>query len=357
MDGTDYTATNGTTVTLTVAAQSGDNVVVLSFASFQVADALLTTGGTMTGDLNLGANSLSLGANNANSPQILFENSDGVTGDAALSTYDDASGTMLVMGSNFYINSSGSESRFNTSEESSAVMLNRNGDLNLLTGGTGATATTRLKIDSSGKVGIGVTPSSALHIAGAGTNNQLKLERTGDGTGSYYIAATENSLVFMSDLTNERMRLDSSGAVTMPAQPAFLARPASNQSNLPINATTTIAFGTEIFDQNADFNNSTNIFTAPVTGKYLLTTGLYSRSLDHDTSYYQLELATSNRVYYDIISMSGFDADVAYYEFKICVLADMDAGDTAFVRMGIPNNGSAQVQIDTVSNFSGHLVA
>ena len=37
VDGTDYTATNGTTITLTVAAQSGDNVVVISQASFQVA--------------------------------------------------------------------------------------------------------------------------------------------------------------------------------------------------------------------------------------------------------------------------------------------------------------------------------
>ena len=53
VDGTDYTATNGTTITLTVAAQNGDNVVVISQASFQVADALLTSGGTMTGDLTV----------------------------------------------------------------------------------------------------------------------------------------------------------------------------------------------------------------------------------------------------------------------------------------------------------------
>jgi hypothetical protein len=134
---------------------------------------------TVDGDnVGIGANSLSLGANNANSPQILFENSDGVTGDAALSTYDDASGTMLVMGSNFYINSSGSESRFNTSEESSAVMLNRNGDLNLLTGGTGATATTRLKIDSSGNVGIGTSsPVVNLHTtSGVARTSTAKTE-------------------------------------------------------------------------------------------------------------------------------------------------------------------------------------
>jgi len=37
VDGTDYTATNGTTITLTAAAQNGDNVVVISQASYQVA--------------------------------------------------------------------------------------------------------------------------------------------------------------------------------------------------------------------------------------------------------------------------------------------------------------------------------
>ena len=38
VDGTDYTATNSTSITLTVAAVSGDQVVVVSYASFQVAD-------------------------------------------------------------------------------------------------------------------------------------------------------------------------------------------------------------------------------------------------------------------------------------------------------------------------------
>jgi hypothetical protein len=53
VDGTDYTATNSTTITLTVAAQSGDNVVVISQADFQVSGAVSTSGGTMTGDLTV----------------------------------------------------------------------------------------------------------------------------------------------------------------------------------------------------------------------------------------------------------------------------------------------------------------
>jgi prepilin-type processing-associated H-X9-DG protein len=213
---------------------------------------------------------------------------------------------------------------------------------NLIVGtGTGSNGITIYTGSSAGNKGSIFFADTA---AGNATNS-----RKGQIT---YEQNNEIMTFFTAD--TKAMEIGFIGAVNMPLQPAFLARPTSNQANLPINATTTIAFGTEIFDQNADF--ASNTFTAPVAGRYLLTTGLYSQSLDHDTSYYQLELATSNRVYYDIISMSGFDADVAYYEFKISVLADMDASDTAYVRMGIPNNGAAQVQIDPTSNFSGHLV-
>jgi len=64
LDGTDYTATNGTSITLTVAAQSGDNVVVVSQASFQLSESYTSTeadaefvtktGDTMSGNLSFG---------------------------------------------------------------------------------------------------------------------------------------------------------------------------------------------------------------------------------------------------------------------------------------------------------------
>ena len=79
LDGTDYTATDGTTVTLTVAAQSGDNVVVLSQASFQVADAVLTSGGTITGDLTVQGAFTSQGIDdNANATALTIDSSERV---------------------------------------------------------------------------------------------------------------------------------------------------------------------------------------------------------------------------------------------------------------------------------------
>lgn len=49
VDGTDYTATNGNSITLTSAAQNGDEVVVISYASFQPSDTVSASAGGFFG--------------------------------------------------------------------------------------------------------------------------------------------------------------------------------------------------------------------------------------------------------------------------------------------------------------------
>jgi hypothetical protein len=52
VDGTDYSATNGTSITLTNAAQNGDEVVVISYPSFQTSDTVsAANGGTFAGNV------------------------------------------------------------------------------------------------------------------------------------------------------------------------------------------------------------------------------------------------------------------------------------------------------------------
>ena len=58
VDGTDYTATNGTSITLTVAAQNGDQVAVVSYATFQTSDTVSASAGGTFGNsvtMNSGA--------------------------------------------------------------------------------------------------------------------------------------------------------------------------------------------------------------------------------------------------------------------------------------------------------------
>ena len=156
--------------------------------------------------------------------------------------------------------------------------------------------------------------------------------------------------------TSSAFAIDANGIITKPLQPAFLVVPASTQSNVAVNATTTILFGTEIFDQNGDF--ASNTFTAPVTGRYQMNVNLMTQQINTSYSFLDIQLATSNRIYRYSITPDHFlnEANTALHH-SMSVLVDMDASDTANVKIDIPNTGSAQLDAHEYSTFSGYLVA
>ena len=126
---------------------------------------------------------------------------------------------------------------------------------------------------------------------------------------------------------------------------------------LPFGTTATIAFGTEIFDQNADF--ASNTFTAPVTGKYRFDISIKVNGLSTQDSatYYYWTLVTSNRSYYHLSSVNELGSGNAGFTFSGSILADMDASDTASVTIimgGTSGSGPSDISNDTY--WSGNLV-
>jgi len=237
---------------------------------------------------------------------------------------------------------------------------------------------TTLAVDSTNnRVGIGTSvPGVKLEVNGDGlqvrldgtanTTRGILLRNTGSAEGQiqtdgnmHFIQEDAGKYMRFSTANTERMRIDATGAVTMPLQPAFQATPASTQANFPINALTTVVFGTERFDQNADFNNTNaaNKFTAPVVGKYLLTTNLRVENVDKAYGNIQVKIVTSNKSYYSIINPAIYAQDAVHESLSLTILADMDASDTALVALYISNNGTAQADVHTDSYFSGYLVA
>ena len=230
----------------------------------------------------------------------------------------------------------------------------------------GSTGRTLALNPSGGLVGIGTnspntifTTSSASEAVGVSaqtaTTGSFIGFKDATSTNWYYnhIGAVGDNLKFTTG-GSEKMRIDQNGAVTMPLQPAFLVQ-GTAVSNVGLNADHTIAFGTEIFDQNADF--ASNVFTAPVTGKYQFNLSVRIDNLDDATQYYMIQIRTSNRDIQSIHGMSGYDADVSYMSFNLSVLTDMDAGDTSRAILGVPSLGSAQADLTDVTRFSGYLVA
>ena len=243
-----------------------------------------------------------------------------------------------------------------------------------------------IQADASGDVGIGTdAPTSKLSLSGAGTQridiSNTTLSDTGemvslqwdtnadftiqgrDSTAGfkanwYRIEASStdglaDNHIWYTGTSAERMRIDSDGAVTMPNQPAFNVKNAS-QNNIAVDTEVTIHYNSETFDNNSDYSTGAYTFTAPVTGKYQLNVSTYFNSIDTSAGFYQLRLKTSNRDYLAIVD-PNFTSDLSYWSQNISVLADMDAGDTAYVVI-YQSVGSVQTDIQNVGYFSGYLV-
>jgi len=153
--------------------------------------------------------------------------------------------------------------------------------------------------------------------------------------------------------TTTHMAFDETGAIIKPLQPAFSVHPTSQQSNLALDTDVTVVWGTEVFDQNADF--ASNTFTAPVTGKYLLTYMIGLVSIDSASNYYRTRLITSNRNYDDIFD-PDFGQDAPYWWVKGSHVVDMDASDTAYIQVR-QASGTQQTDIEPDSRFTGCLLA
>ena len=144
------------------------------------------------------------------------------------------------------------------------------------------------------------------------------------------------------------LAIDSAGHVTMPLQSAFNARSNANQT-VATSDNTTVVLGTEVFDQNNDF--SSNTFTAPVTGRYQLNGQVVATGIEDEYLYFRI--VTSNRNYggvHQVPSTSGAE----YEMMSTSCLADMDAGDTAYLEVNSETDTSFELR-DGECQFSGNL--
>ncbi len=181
-----------------------------------------------------------------------------------------------------------------------------------------------------------------------GSSNTVKGEiRYDESESMFEIGAGDNQ---------GHIRIDANGHITKPLQSAFLARKSSDTQNISTATGVTVVFDTETFDQNGDYNNSTYIFTAPVTGKYQFNVHLLIEEVQSAVTYYQLKLTTSNKIYYETFDPRGFDTNTSYLCLQSSPLADMDAGDTARVYI-YQSGGNATSDLNgTTCLFNGYLV-
>ena len=236
------------------------------------------------------------------------------------------------------------------------------------------TALTAAHIDAgavdSSEIATGAVDIAHLSASGtAGSGNFLRGDNSWQAAGgdlsfggdtfgaNKVIGANDAYSLSLETSGNTALTIDATGAVTMPLQPCVLVHPTSAQNNIATNTSTTIVWGTEIFDVGGDF--ASNTFTAPVTGKYLAAVSLDMDNLDQDATYYQIQCAASNRDRYGpIIDPAGFDEDLVYGFLSKTIILDMDANDTLTVLIRQDGSGAGnQTDLRTDSTLSICLIA
>ena len=145
--------------------------------------------------------------------------------------------------------------------------------------------------------------------------------------------------------TTAAIVIDEDGHVTKPLQSAFSVELGTDITNAGTGYTT-IVLDTERFDLNGDFDTSTGKFTAPVTGKYMLTATVLFDQLSPGGQYINLDLNTSNISYEGAyVDTDTFDSTSIAHTLTVTALADMDANDTALLR-SYNNTGTTTHDID-----------
>ena len=400
--GTDYNTNTANTIAGLSALAANDEVTVIVYDVFTVGDMVsATSGGTfigavtltggITGDLDLNTDSAVIKFGADDDVTITHDPDDGLILKSTATGDDNPFLLTLQTGeTDLAANDVIGKIAFQAPDEgtgtdavlvSAAIQAVAEGDhsassnatsLQFMTGAS-EVAAEKMRIDSAGNVAIGNTSPSSQYVTrlvvgdGSGTegitiysgNDSMgRLEfsdaTSGDGryAGGIVYEHNNNALRFNTNGGNERMRIDENGHITSGTQPAFLAFFNTVNSNISIDTTHHQYFDTEIFDQNGDY--ASNIFTAPVTGRYQFNVNIRVDNLDMDAHYYALSIVASNRSMGTIIDPDGFDRDISYYSFVLSQFVDMDANDTCKITF-IQAGGGAITDLDN-GYFSGYLV-
>ena len=207
------------------------------------------------------------------------------------------------------------------------------------------------------------------------TAGQLKLTDT-DGTeqnttikqsgGNLFIQSRDNTnnagVVFAGNgggNYSEHMRINASGQVTMPSQPAFAGKSHSAWHTATQGNTIVVDFvaNSILYNTGNHFNVSNNRFVAPIAGKYLFHTQSYVKldTSDDDGNHGYIWIKKNGSGYLESYEIFGYmnsgDADQT-----VTVTTIMDMAVNDYATLELTGASGSTSYYGPATNFSGYLL-
>jgi hypothetical protein len=346
--GDDYTATNGTSVVLNVAAALNDDLMVIAFAVFNVANAVAKTGDTMTGALNLQANLVFDG----NARRITGDFSNATTANRLMFQNSVTNGTSYI-----HVLPNG------TATQSGLIGINNSDPSNAAFAQIGATSTDIRVVSSI----IGTTPylpmtfftggGEAMRIVGGsgtdvryvgiGTSSpvyQTQIYGTGQTTAALTDAGNKGGSLLLNTPTVSTgdggallIGAGGSGAKPFAAIKGLLTNGDGNTAG-DLAFSTRATTGATALTERARIDSSGNLLVGATSG----TARLHVSQSIADHNVRMLNTASSGAVYGPLVSFTGQAPNNTTSIFFVCA-------DSSATRAEIRSNGG-------LANFSANNV-
>jgi hypothetical protein len=203
--------------------------------------------------------------------------------------------------------------------------------------------------------GVGGLSANAVSGSFNAVTSVIKLESGFTGRVSLNNVLPNGATNVVNDAATSRSLVASeTGIVANFAYPqiAFSAVVSSQIPNVTGNATEYgIVFNSETYDYSSNYNNATGVFTAPATGKYLLSTAVRI-TVGTAVTTYVAKISTSNR---DYVFYRGDTDNIrdgsGTFTCAGSFVVDMDAADTARVTITVSGLGSDTVDVEATETF------
>jgi hypothetical protein len=206
---------------------------------------------------------------------------------------------------------------------------------------------------TAGNVGIGTSsPTRKLSVGGtsefsstaigevrcqrtAGTNQYIDFGTNDTAGGQHYVFGYGNYPLILATNQAERMRIDSSGIVTIPYQPAFRATLGATQT-YSFTGSQDILPSFIYLNRGSHYNAANGRFTAPVTGAYCFQMGLVATNAIAE-GFLVVEAKINGAVNYQAFTSSSYSKNQES-GISASTVVSLNAGD--YIVMNVYSNQS-----------------